>query len=427
MNLYDIIRPPATVGLTVYFRKIYFTGSENIPQDKPVLFAVNHPTAFLDPCLMACFQNRKLHFLARGDFFINRVATAVLHSLNIIPIFRLKDGGFSNIKQNYATFARCFEYLGQGDTIMILAEGGTKHEKRLRPLKKGTARIAFGTLEKYPDLDLQIVPVGVNYTYAERYRSEVMIQCGKPIAAQDYLKIYQENPNRGVRKLLVELKQRMAANMVIIEKEEDEWLAEQLFQLKRHEQADPFFPLVKDNPMPLQREQSVCKWINQATGNEKIAKQKAVKNYQTELAKAHVSDFGLQHTSEDLTSKTLLLIIGFIPFLMGYLANFFPLRLGKWIGDKTAPHITFYSSITAVSGMLAWIFYFITLLIISSLANTPLDLYLAIGIAFLLPFLGYFALYYQHTFRHWQAIRRAKKLSPACQATLLQLRPTPVL
>lgn len=426
MKLYDFIRPPATIGLTVYFRKIYFTGKEHIPTDKPVLFAVNHPTAFLDPCLMACFQERELHFLARGDFFINKIASAVLKSLNIIPIFRLKDGGYSNIKQNYATFARCFEYLGAGKAIMILAEGGTAHEKRLRPLKKGTARIAFGALEKYPDLDLQIVPVGVNYTYAERYRSEVMIQCAEPIAVQDYLAIYQDNPNRGVRQLLLELKRRMADQMVVIAAAADEALAEELFQLVRHEQPDPFFPLVSATPLPLQRERAVCHWLNQTSETAKATKKEQVKQYKKALKEKNISDYGLQRAEENLIGTTLLLIGGFIPFLIGYLANYLPLRLGKWIGTKTAPHITFYSSITAVSGMLLWLFYFAILLFMSSLANTPLDVYLAIGIAILLPFLGYFALYYQHQYRHWQAVRQAQKLSSSCQTTLQQLRPTVV-
>lgn len=423
MKLYDFIRPPATIGLSIYYRKIYFTGTKNIPKDKPIIIAANHPTAFLDSCLMACFQERELHFLARGDFFINKVASAVLSSLNIIPIFRLKDGGYQNIKQNYTTFARCFEKLHDNKAIMILAEGGTKHEKRLRPLKKGTARIAFGALEAYPDLDLQIVPVSLNYTYAERYRSEVMIKCGEPIAVQDYVATYQENPNRGNKKILLELQKRLSENIISIEKEEDEWLAEQLFQLVRNQQKDSFFPLISKSTLPLEKEKTIADQLNEANEATKFELKNKIENYLEAIKKQDVTDFGLLHNKASLLKTSLFLILGCIPFLIGYIANYPPLRLSKWIGDKFSPHITFYSSITACSGMILWLLYYFILLIISGWSHSPLDLIGAISISILLPILGYFALFYQYQFRYWNAIRRAKKLKSSCRKKLLQLRP----
>lgn len=427
MNLYTFTRPPATIGLSVYYRKIHFTGAENIPTDKPILIAANHPTAFLDSCLLACFQERELHFLARGDFFVNRIASAILNSLNIIPIFRLKDGGYKNIKQNYTTFARCFEQLHANKAIMILAEGGTKHEKRLRPLQKGTARIAFGALERYPDMDLQIVPVSLNYTYAERYRSEVMIKCAEPIAVKDYLAIHQENPNRGARQLLLELKKRLSGNLVIIEKEEDEWLVEQLFQLHRHEQVQHFFPLLSTNSLPLEQEIAIANQINQASEKEKEKLTRKIKIYNTALQQENVTDFGLLRSKDKLTTTTLFLLLTFPFFLIGYIANYLPLRLSKWIGDTYSPHITFYASITACSGMVLWLIYFFTLLIISGLSHFPVNIFSVISIAILLPILGYFALFYQHQFHYWNATRQAKKLKLSCQKKLLQLRPRPVV
>ncbi|MEL7020043.1 MAG: 1-acyl-sn-glycerol-3-phosphate acyltransferase [Bacteroidota bacterium] len=423
MKLYDLIRPPATVGLTVYFRKIYFTGKEHIPTDKPILLAANHPTAFLDPCLLACFQPRKLHFLARGDFFINKWISAGLRSLHIIPIFRLKDGGYSSIKRNYATFARCFEYLQQQKAIMILAEGGTAHEKRLRPLKKGTARIAFGTLQEQPDLDLQIVPIGINYTYADRYRSQVMIQCAPPISVQSYWEHYQTNPRQATRALLTELRKRMVSNMIIIEKEADEPLAEQLFRLVRNEQPARFLPLVSEESTPLRREQAVCMWLNQASELEKQNVGRQTEQYRRALRAVNVSDYGLQQLAQPRKRVGLVVVLGSLPFAIGYLGNYLPLRLGKWIGTRTAPHITFYSSITAVSGMLAWIFYYLSWWLFTLVVPLPIPTYWIWILLVLLPFLGYFALYYQHTYRYWKAVQRAKKLSPTCQTRLLQLRP----
>ena len=92
--LYRLVRPLATLCFLVSYRKIYFSHSENIPKDKPVILAINHPTMFLEPCLLACFLDHSLHFLARGDVFSNAFYKKLLASLHILPIFRLKDGGY---------------------------------------------------------------------------------------------------------------------------------------------------------------------------------------------------------------------------------------------------------------------------------------------------------------------------------------------
>jgi 1-acyl-sn-glycerol-3-phosphate acyltransferase len=94
-----------------------------------------------------------------------------------VDVHRIQDGGYQNLKQNYDTIAASNKALREKRTIMILAEGRCIHEKRLRPLKKGTARLALGALEADPSLDeVYIVPVGVNYTHADRADSEVLIR-----------------------------------------------------------------------------------------------------------------------------------------------------------------------------------------------------------------------------------------------------------
>ena len=164
-------------------------------------------------------------------------------------------------------------------------------------------------------------------------------------------------------------------------------------------------------------------WINQLSETEKQQLKENVKEYQNALKKENVTDFGLLRAEEPITAQTLLLTGGLLPFVVGYAANYLPLRLGKFMGNKFAAHITFYSSITAVSGMVFWFFYFLIVLLISGLANFPLNIYLAVAIAILLPLLGYFALFYQHQFRYWRAVRQAQKLSPSCRKELLHLRP----
>ena len=144
--LYYITKFLSKVGFRVFFRKIYFSNQESIQNDKPIIFAVNHPTAFLDPALIGTFMQPIVHFIVRGDIFNSKMVRAILASLKMFPIFRFRDG-YSNLKNNQATLAVCYKSLSRGENILILAEGETKHEKRLRPIQKGTARMAFGAIE----------------------------------------------------------------------------------------------------------------------------------------------------------------------------------------------------------------------------------------------------------------------------------------
>ena len=53
-----------------------------------------------------------------------------------------------NILKNDATYEKTYELLGKNDWIVIFPEGDCVQEKHLRPIKKGTARMAFGAMEK---------------------------------------------------------------------------------------------------------------------------------------------------------------------------------------------------------------------------------------------------------------------------------------
>jgi 1-acyl-sn-glycerol-3-phosphate acyltransferase len=207
---YQIVRPVARYVLRYYYRNIDITGLENIPKGAAVILAANHPTAFIEPCIMACFQPRTLWFLARGDLFKNKLAQFGLAAVNILPVFRLKDGGYGKLKENYGTFNACHEALSKRRAIMILAEGRCIHEKALRPLRKGAARLALGAMYKDPTLpEVYIVPVGVNFTHAARLRGTVMIRCGEPILASEYMESYRRGEAAAIKELTSHLRSRL--------------------------------------------------------------------------------------------------------------------------------------------------------------------------------------------------------------------------
>ena len=85
---YRFVRPLARIALKTYFSKIYLNGLEKIPADKPIILAANHPSAFLEPCILATTLPRPLHFMVRGDLFQKPLYRALLMSLHMIPMYR---------------------------------------------------------------------------------------------------------------------------------------------------------------------------------------------------------------------------------------------------------------------------------------------------------------------------------------------------
>lgn len=232
--IYYLIRPVARYVLRYYYRNIDLTGLEHIPQGAAVVLAANHPTAFIEPCILACFQPRTLWFLARGNLFKNRFFNALLAAVHILPVFRLEDGGYGKLKDNFDTFEACFAALSRGQAIMMLAEGRCIHEKALRPIRKGTARLALGAMQRDSTLkEVYIVPVGCNFTHGERARGQVMIRCGEPILASAFMAAFRDNEATAIKSLTLHLRSRLSPLVVQFPDQERAAIGEARLELDR--------------------------------------------------------------------------------------------------------------------------------------------------------------------------------------------------
>ncbi len=187
------------VGLYFLHKKISVFGQENIPKNGAVLFIGNHQNALIDAILIPITTSRNIHFLTRASAFKKGFIEKFLKSLNMIPVYRIRDG-IRTIEKNIYSFEQCFEILNEEGAVEIFAEGNHDLKRQIRPLKKGFARIILGTLQKYPDLEIQIVPVGFNYDSHLNFPSSVSIHYGKPILANDF--IDTKNPDVRFSKII---------------------------------------------------------------------------------------------------------------------------------------------------------------------------------------------------------------------------------
>jgi 1-acyl-sn-glycerol-3-phosphate acyltransferase len=186
---YLLIRFYIKIGIFFYTKKIKTVGKENIPKKGAVLFTVNHPNGLIDPLMVTTNTPRITHYLVRAASFKNPIIKKVLASLNLMPIYRIRDG-VKELSKNTEVFNDCYEILNKQRALMIFPEGSHDRRRTIRTISKGFTRILFGAFEKYPDLKVTIIPVGITYQNASQFSSKVAIHYGKPIIANDYY-----NPN----------------------------------------------------------------------------------------------------------------------------------------------------------------------------------------------------------------------------------------
>ncbi|KAF2812271.1 uncharacterized protein BDZ99DRAFT_507603 [Mytilinidion resinicola] len=74
-----------------------------------------------------------------------------------------------------------FDTLTHGGCIGIFPEGGSHDRPELLPLKAGVAIMALGALANVPECGLKIIPVGMNYFHAHKFRSRAVIEFGTPV------------------------------------------------------------------------------------------------------------------------------------------------------------------------------------------------------------------------------------------------------
>lgn len=168
--------------MRIYFRRIIVYGKENVPAKGPLILASNHPSAFLEASILSIVMPRPVHFLVRGDMFHPRFKWLFKWTKQI-PIYRKKDG-ISNLRKNASSFDYTYRILGEGEGVLIFPEAKTVLEKKMRPIQKGTAHLAFGTIPFLSgDEELNIQPVGVNFTEPRLPGTDVIVQFGKPFTA----------------------------------------------------------------------------------------------------------------------------------------------------------------------------------------------------------------------------------------------------
>lgn len=188
--LYHLIKPYARLAINIYCRHIIITNKHLLRSKGPLLLAVNHPNSFLDAVILDTLFDEPIVSLARGDAFSKPMVAKVLRSLNILPVYREREGK-EHLHRNYDTFDECIDIFRRGGVVLIFTEALCENEWHLRPLKKGTARMASAAWQQ--NIPLKILPIGINYNSFRLFGKNIHVNIGDIISRQHITSSIDEN------------------------------------------------------------------------------------------------------------------------------------------------------------------------------------------------------------------------------------------
>jgi len=179
----------------------------------------------MDPIVIASVLKQQLHFLARGESFSNSASRWIFGNMNMIPIYRPSETP-ELMHKNKDVFNKAFDLLKNRGTIIIFPEGSSKTERRIRKVKTGAARIALGAEAKNNyNLDVKIIPIGLNYTNLHRFQSDVFVNIAEPISVSEYFDGYKTDEVATVNQLTNRIQDQLEEHTVVVAEEQDDFLA----------------------------------------------------------------------------------------------------------------------------------------------------------------------------------------------------------
>lgn len=213
-SFYGFLKMIVTIGLRLFYRKLEVHGYEQVPKDVPLIFTSNHQGTLMDAVLIICSSKLHIASLTRADIFKKPWVKRLLNAMMMIPIYRPRDS--VNIREkNDEVFRDCFAFFQKKGAIIIFPEGSNGLAWHLRSFKKGVARLAFGAeANNQFNLNLHVVPVGIHYSKHTGFRSDIIVNYGKPIKVANYKTVYEQSAAKGIKQLMEAIRSGIQEKML---------------------------------------------------------------------------------------------------------------------------------------------------------------------------------------------------------------------
>ena len=233
--VYRALRFLVRVSLPWMFSRIEVHGADRIPTDTACIVSPNHVNGFLDALLIGVLGPTDMHYLSRASAFGTRWDW-VLDALQMVPVYRRRDG-YGTLSRNWAIFRALRERLREGGALLVFSEAEHAPTYHLRPLTRGSARLALETRAAIDD-EVLVVPVGINYYHLRRPGFKVSVVVGEPISVSAYDERYAADEARCINQLRGDLSARMKDCLLLPETTVD--LHQRLDFINRKNESLPF-------------------------------------------------------------------------------------------------------------------------------------------------------------------------------------------
>ncbi|HEX7829085.1 MAG TPA: lysophospholipid acyltransferase family protein [Thermoanaerobaculia bacterium] len=364
--------------LRIFFRRIELVGLERVPEDGPIVFAVNHPNGLVDPLFLLCFAPRPVSFLAKAPLFGMFFIGWIVKAFDAIPVYRKQDntGG-----SNQETFTKARALLRSGGSIAIFPEGTTHDDSTLRELKTGAARIALGAQLD----DMIVIPIGIYYTAKATFRSSALVVFGDALRVPrvnidehgeppiDAVETLTNAIDAGLDAVTLQADSRNALDLIaraedIFTADEDQPLAEELDLRRRF--VDGYHYLATHDPQRLEKLRA------------------AITQFESELRRAN---FEIDELKPRVYPMRLFRVLVLLPVaLIGAIVNYPTYRLIGLLAKRFSNgEVVLVSTVKFVAALA---FYPLTYIALGSIAGWQWGWMIGLATLVVLPFIGYAAL-----------------------------------
>lgn len=395
---WDILMPYFRLAVRDMFYKEYvIVGRENIPPPGTPLFVLaNHQNSLNDGLIIiTMFKDfRQPVSLARGDFFLNDTVAKILRFWRIMPTYRARDGGKSDIMKNMETFQVASNILKKGGVIIMFPEAMHQQRRFLGAFKKGVPRICFAAEEAADfQLHLQILPVNLHYSKNRQFRQKALIEIGKPFEINEFFETYKSNPNEAYLQFNQKARTILKSMVLDIEDvehyEEYNLLREVIRYHKIHHNYKKYnyYDEFKEEKKVIDeidhlKDNEPEKFENLMEETQKYAALMKKLNFRDWLINKKISGFGM-------VAKSLLLVLLLPFFLFGCVNNALPCALANFLAGKMKDRV-FVGSLRFFLGFFLLPIYYLGICIAASLIAHSI----IVGIAYtILAFLSLFVYY----------------------------------
>jgi glycerol-3-phosphate O-acyltransferase / dihydroxyacetone phosphate acyltransferase len=362
-RFYRTVRAIARFWLWFFFKSVDVRHPERVPGGGPILLCVNHPNNFIDSLLVASAVRRKVHYLATAALFRRRPLARLLLALGAIPVYRRQDDP-DKMDRNLDTFAACFATFARGRLVAIYPEGTTHAEVRVQRIKTGAARIALGYEAEHPG-QLQMIPVGLSFEARKSFGARVLVAFGEPIYPAAYLAAYREDPVKAVDALTRDLQWAMEAQVVSVERIDDQRLVRAVEELYREDLTQQVMDargLGRRDVDPVRLSRSIADALRhfKATDPERLESLwQRIQAYRSLLARFHVRDEVVRARRQRLPARTRLVfswdaVVGLPFFGYGAIVNALPYYVPRWLARRYARKETDYATIRLLASVVAF-------------------------------------------------------------------------